>query len=269
MIVNQDHSINVDESEALKRKREELQNTIVHQDGPKEILNDIQPTKKKKKEFVGKTNFVNDDAFEDILESGWFYIDSYGNPQGPFSSKEMKEWFIAGFFFENTMVKRINDVDYQPISSCEEFMHCELSSNVVSTDIYNQQTMSSKTSQQAGYDQQESYQKPYNSIYTDPSLYQPPDIEQIDKEPFTQTAFFNTHSGRFTPVSSYYAAKGIPEDREGRMLSHYLDIEAYQEQMRAAKANPDTNARPKVSKKMIAAFKKKKVDKQRRRILMM
>jgi hypothetical protein len=52
-----------------------------------------EPVKKKKKEFLGKTNFVNDDEFEDILDSGWFYIDSSNNPQGPFSSKEMKQWY--------------------------------------------------------------------------------------------------------------------------------------------------------------------------------
>jgi len=51
------------------------------------------------------------------------------------------------------------------------------------------------------------------------------------------------------------------------MLAHYLDMEAYQEKMRQSQA--EIAQRPKVTKKMVEAFKKKKVDKQRRRILQM
>jgi len=84
-----------------------------------------------------------------------------------------------------------------------------------------------------------------------------------------ESAFFNTSTGRFQPVSSYYAAKGVPEDKAGRMLAHYLDVDAYQDQMREARSNPEPEGKIKVTKKMIEQFKKKKIDKQRRRILMM
>jgi len=255
--------VEVQEPELLKRKREEPEAIKENETQNHSVL----PIKKKKKEFLGKTNFVNDDAFEDILASGWFYIDSSGIPQGPFSSKEMKEWFIAGFFFDNTLVKRINDPDYEPISGCELFKHCELSSNVVSTDIYtttqnNQEVIKLPEKLES----KSTLSTRFNPCY-DPVPYYEDDSEE--KGLYTQTAFFNTHNGRFTPVNSYYAARGIPEDRDGRMLSHYLDIDEYQEKMRAAKTNVDPNARPKISKKMISAFKKKKIDKQRRRILMM
>jgi hypothetical protein len=75
----------------------------------------------------------------------------------------------------------------------------------------------------------------------------------------------------FSPlaVASHYASKGLPDDRAGRMLSHYLDVEAYQEQRRSALANPQAAPKPKLTKKQIEAFKQKKIDKQRRRILEM
>lgn len=97
-----------EEVEDLKRKRSDVQPIAVeklptpesrnpNETVESEKVENEEPTKKKKKEFQGKTNFVNDDN-EDILESGWFYIDSSNNPQGPFSSKEMKQWY-APFLF--------------------------------------------------------------------------------------------------------------------------------------------------------------------------
>jgi len=237
-----------------KRKRDEEEIQTVNDAEPVQ-----EPVKKKKKVFLGKTNFVNDDEFEDMFESGWFYIDSSGNPQGPFTSKEMKEWFIAGFFYETTMVKRINDLDYLPISECPEFQHCELSSTVVSTSFYTN-TLPQEVAPPKTENLQPAYEDFY-SPYDDPTAFDP-------NGTFAQTAFFNSHTGRFTPTSSYHASKG-PDDRDGRMLSHYLNIEEYQEKMREAKNNLDNLKRPKITKQMIKTFKKKKEDKQRRRILMM
>jgi hypothetical protein len=224
----------------------------------------VEPAKKKKKQFVGKTNFVNNDEFEDILETGWFYLDSYEKPQGPFSSREMKQWYFAGFFFETTMVKRINEEEFVPISECEEFKHYDLSATTgVSTDIYSMDAAS--TEQKQDYYGEEQYghnnYNHYESVY-----HQQPSAS----DNYAQSAYFNSHNGRFAPVASHFAAKGIPEDKAGRMLSHYLDMDSYQESMRAAKGSEqEGGGKVKVTKKMVSAFKKKKVDKQRRRILMM
>lgn len=64
-----------------------------------------------------------------------------------------------------------------------------------------------------------------------------------------------------------FRGRQVPTDREGRMMAHYFDFEAYQQQMRDANENP--LKKPKITKKMIKSYKKKKIDKQRRRILMM
>jgi hypothetical protein len=232
----------------------------------------VEPAKKKKKQFVGKkTNFVNIDEFEDILETGWFYLDSYEKPQGPFSSREMKQWYFAGFFFETTMVKRINEEEFVPISECEEFKHYDLSATtIVSTDIYSMDGALS-TEKKQDYYGEEQYGHNYNH-YDESAYYQP---QQQQQQPtlsgdYAQSAYFNSHSGKFAPVASHFAAKGIPEDKAGRMLSHYLDMDSYQEAMRTAKSSDaEGGGKVKITKKMVSAFKKKKVDKQRRRILMM
>jgi hypothetical protein len=225
----------------------------------------LEPVKKKKKQFVAKTNFVNNDEFEDIHESGWFYLDSYEKPQGPFSTREMKQWYIAGFFFETTMVKRINEEEFMPISECEEFKNYDLSATMVSTDIYSMNTASLSTQKKLdSYGDLDQPDHNYNH-YDEPAYYSQPSVSGN----YAQTAYFNSHNGRFAPVSNHFAAKGLPEDRAGRMLSHYLDMDSYQESMRAAKNSSEAETKPKVTKKMVNAFKKKKVDKQRRRILMM
>jgi len=51
------------------------------------------------------------------------------------------------------------------------------------------------------------------------------------------------------------------------MMSHYFDFEGYQEQMREA-AEQGPTKKPKITKKMIKAYKKRKIDKKRNRILM-
>jgi hypothetical protein len=244
--VSQDKDEASKEEGELKRQRDE--------DLEKKEVNGDQPAKKKKK-FLGKTNFVNDDEYEDILESGWFYLDSSNNPQGPFTSKEMKGWFIAGFFFESTMVRRIKETVYTPIMEREEFKQCDISSTVVSTDIYSRNDANTAKSAHSGFGSDK-----YEYFHADESL-----TEKTDG--YAQSAFF-TDNGKFMPTNSYYASRGIPEDRAGRMLAHYLDMDAYQEKMRQSKAIEVTQ-RPKVTKKMVEAFKKKKVDKQRRRILQM
>lgn len=65
----------------------------------------------------------------------------------------------------------------------------------------------------------------------------------------------------------YWQSKGLPSDKDGRMLSHYLDVDEYQEKMRQSAAEPKTKKR--TTKKMVKAFKKKKEDQRRKRILMM
>ncbi|PVH99704.1 hypothetical protein DM02DRAFT_614780 [Periconia macrospinosa] len=45
----------------------------------------------------------------------WIYRDPSGNIQGPFSGLEMHDWYKAGFFSPELLVKKQEDADYEPL----------------------------------------------------------------------------------------------------------------------------------------------------------
>eukprot|EP01125_Pyxidicula_operculata_P009048 TRINITY_DN298_c0_g1_i1.p1 TRINITY_DN298_c0_g1~~TRINITY_DN298_c0_g1_i1.p1 ORF type:complete len:160 (-),score=39.03 TRINITY_DN298_c0_g1_i1:254-733(-) len=159
----------------------------------------------------------------------------------------MKEWFVAGFFSDELFVKRVNDTDWQRICDKEEFQHLE--------------------------------RRPHEQVYV-PMVHENfefnnAEIEEPQEAPaelpsdsdYTQSAFFTNIHGRFAPTDqeSHWKKRGLPTDKDGRMLSHYMDIEAYQEMMR----NREPLKKKKVTKSMLKHYQKKKEDKKRRRFLMM
>jgi len=212
------------------------------------------------------------DQYEDILVSGWFYLDHEGIKQGPFMTTEMRDWFVDGFFTRDLKVKRVYEEDFSRIGDRDEF-----------------KGLKQKPIRHMSY---------FNDYYADPNwnyFNQPPNMPSNsstgnpnasgggnqsshgDKNDgsYSQKALFNL-GGKFAQGGggggggggnmSYWKIKGLPEDREGRMMGHYFDVEQYQESMRNMKQNPPKKR--KVTKKMIQYYKKKKEDKKKRRILM-
>ena len=49
--------------------------------------------------------------------SKWFYRDPQGDLQGPFASKEMAEWFSAGYFTMTLQVRRGCDELFSPLGT--------------------------------------------------------------------------------------------------------------------------------------------------------
>ncbi|KAG9325504.1 hypothetical protein KVV02_007535 [Mortierella alpina] len=49
--------------------------------------------------------------------SKWLYRDPSGSVQGPFQSVEMHEWYKGGFFSMDLLVKREQDVNFEPLGS--------------------------------------------------------------------------------------------------------------------------------------------------------
>jgi len=219
--------------------------------------------RKKKKEYKAKSSYIGDDEFEDILATGWYYLDSGSEKQGPFTTKEMKEWFVAGFFDDDLMIKRINESDFRMIKDRSEFQNLERRPQdqvyVPLNTFQAQQQLS--TAPNPYYQEAPSYYDPAYEESPSVSESTPPGGD------YSQKAFFTTMKGRFSASDqeSYWQKKGLPTDKDGRMLSNYFDYDAYQEQMRNAKP-PE---KKKVSKAQIKTFRKKKEDKKRRRILMM
>jgi len=239
------------------------------------ITSESSEGKKKKKQYKAKSSYIADDEFEDILATGWFYKDSNGDKQGPFTTKEMKEWFVAGFFDDDLLVKRIHETEFGAISERPDFKDLERRPQ---DQVY--VPMSAFQAQQQLVTAPNPYYQDGPSFF-DPAFEETPPAPAppvpapvvVEPEPetiardYAQKAYFTTLKGRFsaTDQESYWSMKGLPSDKDGRMLSNYFDYEAYQEQMRNAKPAE----KKKVSKAQIKAFRKKKVDKKRRRILMM
>ncbi|KAI9773026.1 MAG: hypothetical protein M1835_006210 [Candelina submexicana] len=46
----------------------------------------------------------------------WIYRDPHGNPQGPWSGLEMHDWFKAGFFNQELLVKKFEDPEYETLA---------------------------------------------------------------------------------------------------------------------------------------------------------
>ena len=46
----------------------------------------------------------------------WIYRDPQGNTQGPWSGLEMHDWYKAGFFSPELLVKKYEDVEYEPLA---------------------------------------------------------------------------------------------------------------------------------------------------------
>ncbi|RMD44575.1 hypothetical protein DV735_g600, partial [Chaetothyriales sp. CBS 134920] len=46
----------------------------------------------------------------------WIYRDPQGNIQGPWSGLEMHDWFKAGFFTAELLVKKVEDADFEPLA---------------------------------------------------------------------------------------------------------------------------------------------------------
>lgn len=46
----------------------------------------------------------------------WIYRDPQGNTQGPWSGLEMHDWYRAGFFSPELLVKKAEDADYEPLA---------------------------------------------------------------------------------------------------------------------------------------------------------
>ncbi|KAK0398867.1 hypothetical protein QR680_002787 [Steinernema hermaphroditum] len=46
----------------------------------------------------------------------WCYKDPYGNEHGSFSSKQMHDWFTAGYFTPSVLVKKAGEENFKPIS---------------------------------------------------------------------------------------------------------------------------------------------------------
>jgi len=142
------------------------------------------------------------------------------------------------------LIKRVNEEDYTRIGDREEF-----------------KGLKQKPFRSMSY---------FNDHYADPnwSYFNQPPVMSMNQGTEGYEGRYNQQQGQQNvqvmqqkaqkDSHNYWKRKGIPEDKEGRMMAHYFDVEQYQDQMRNFKQNPPKKR--KVSKKMIQFYKKKKED---------
>jgi len=202
-----------------------------------------------------QNNEQDPDQYEDILVSGWFYLDHEAMKQGPFLTTEMRDWFVDGFFTRDLKVRRVYEEEFSRIGDRDEFKglkqkpirHMSYFNDYYADPNWNY------------FNQPPSAPSSSNSTTPNPPVNNAPEKEEGS---YSQKAMFNL-GGKFAQGQgqgggnmSYWKMKGLPEDREGRMMANYFDVEQYQEQMRNMKQNPPKKR--KVTKKMIQYYKKKK-----------
>ena len=94
------------------------------------------------------------------------------------------------------------------------------------------------------------------------TLASDPNDEFGGSSDYSAAAFFNKKTNRFQKVENHWESKGLPTDREGRQLSAFFDVEAYQ-QSRAIEKKPN-----KPKKQSAKYWKKVKEEKKRKKAIL-
>eukprot|EP01114_Cavostelium_apophysatum_P005015 TRINITY_DN1554_c0_g1_i1.p1 TRINITY_DN1554_c0_g1~~TRINITY_DN1554_c0_g1_i1.p1 ORF type:complete len:231 (+),score=75.55 TRINITY_DN1554_c0_g1_i1:94-786(+) len=145
----------------------------------------------------------------DILTPMWFYQDASNLKQGPFSYKEMYLWWKNGFFQGSLMVKTVWDDNFAPLDKTPQFLHAP-----------------QKLIQRVEKEQEKSFQAGHIEVPMVPVNYEP----RANYQDYTVTGGFNPVTGKFQNQdgNAYFTSRGIPSDKDYRMMSHYFDHDQYQ-----------------------------------------
>jgi len=162
-----------------------------------------------------KDNIAVEAEKYDLTTPCWFYTDSNGLKQGPFSFKEMFLWWKGGYFPNELLVKNIWEEEFQPLGTVADFYKAPI-----------------KLVERIEKEQEESVKKGHIDLPFVASMYEAPKDDSAqpkgpDFKNYAVKGSFNSLSGKFQGDG-----KG-PVDRDARMMSHYFDHDAYQEQMAA------------------------------------
>jgi len=171
----------------------------------------------------------------DLSTPCWFYRDSNGLKQGPFSFKEMFLWWKGGYFPDELSVKTIWENDFQELGNIPEFYSAP-----------------PKLIERIEKEQEELVKKGHIEVPMVPNVYEPEDESQppLKTPKFEEYAIkgsFNVQTGKYQ-IENHFEEKGLPVDRESRMMDRYFDFNQYQQQMQ--------NSAEKKKKKPVKGTKK-------------
>jgi len=188
----------------------------------------------------------------DIDTPCWFYQDSFAQKQGPFSFREMFMWWKSGYFQDTLLVRTIWQDHFIPLVQTPQFWGAPIK---LVERIEREHDESARRAEIPAPNA--------NSSNTDEGSTP---SEPIKYETYVVTGGFNPITGRFQKddSSSYFASKGLPSDRDSRMMAHYFDYNQYAQQMAAAAQEPKKKKQVKGSKKF---WKDRKEKKRRAKII--
>jgi len=210
------------------------------------------------------SNNTEDPNF-DMNSPSWFYIDSNGARQGPFSFKEMYTWWRSSFFPQDLMVKSVWDHDFRLLIHVPEFYN--INPKIAEKLEGEREDILKSRSYATSYSTAASYATsiaPTDYALSSSALPDPAPAAAGDD--YTVVGSFSSLSGKFQArdTDSHFASKGLPSDRALRMMSHYFDYDKYQEQMNAAKAAGVKKKKVKGTKEF---WKKRKDAKKHKKML--
>jgi len=201
----------------------------------------------------------NSEDEQDVSTPSWFYQDANGVRQGPFSFKEIYIWWKSGYFPNSLLVKSVWESRFRRLDEIPEFYR-------VAPKMAEKLETERDTLVRG-------YLPPLNfflSETTNHEIQQPNALgNATTMEDYKIVGSFNPLSGKFQKEDglSHFSSKGLPSDRDMRMMSHYFDYEKYQEQMNAAKVDKEGKGKKKKIKGTKKFWKEHKEKKKRRKML--
>jgi len=189
-----------------------------------------------KKEDKENKESTEEDAIAnfDLSTPCWFYMDSNGLKQGPFNFKMLFLWWKGGYLPNELLVKTVWENDFQQLGNIPEFYSAP-----------------PKLIERIEKEHEELVKQGHIEVPMVPTVYEPEDENQAPTkvpkfEEYKVKGTFNVKTGKYQS-ENYFEAKGLPVDRDARMLSHYIDMNKYQQ---------DINSNDKKKKKPVKGSKK-------------
>lgn len=201
-----------------------------------------------------KSNSNGNEEFDlDITTACWFYQDSSGVRQGPFSFKEMYLWWKSGYFPEDLLVKTVWEEDFSPLGTISYFTNLPL--KIAELIEKEQEELSNTIQVEPSSTEQQTTQ---NSSVTSSSS-----DNSNEGELYSNLGGFNL-GGKFQ-VDAINKAQIV--DRDQRMMSYYFDNEKYQAQMNAQKNSEDLSKKKKQIKGSKKFWKERKERKKKAKLI--
>lgn len=144
----------------------------------------------------------------------WFYLDSDGVEQGPFSLAAMRAWWQGGFFPADLKVRLNREYKFHMLSLREDYVLFKDPRDITDTTAT---TISTTPTTGASTDTAESAVKSLQHA----AAATPPPVVQYREYSI---------KGRFNNKTGSWESKlwEQPEDRALRQMSHYFDLDQYQ-----------------------------------------